>query len=305
MLINRIRLKGNFLEYDQARRNVWCTMLLSYCLIFVPGCVDHHNNKNDKAVTVSIAPLKYLIDEITEGDLEVHVLVPTGVSPETYAPTPGQMAKVARSAAIFSFGLIDFEKELSNRIEAYDMLKVNVSNGIELIGEPTQKAKTHGHHHGVDPHVWMSPKQLLTVTDNVFAAINDMFPDSTRYLEHYQMLRSRISEMDQSIAKRVSESEVRTILIYHPALSYYARDYGLFQVSLEDEGKEPTAAHLSKLMVEIRQHGVPHYIFCQTQTPIEVVENLSMDTGIPTTTIDPMCEDILAEIQRITNRIVE
>ena len=77
-------------------------------------------------------------------------------------------------------------------------------------------------------------------------------PDSTKYEANYRKLHAKLVDLDNRTARRIEESGIRMFVIYHPALTYFARDYGLQQIAIEDEGKEPSARHLARLIEQAR-----------------------------------------------------
>lgn len=257
---------------------------------------------------VSILPLRGLIHEIVGEDLPVEVLVPAGASPETFEPTPQQFIALNRARLIFNVGLLDFETALINKIEDRQKV-VDLHEGIALsvgsCSHTTCKDEDHhghSHTHGIDPHIWTSPKSLQCMAANAYDAIHRIYPDSTKYTTNYQKLNAKLVELDNRIAQRIAESGVQTFVIYHPALTYYARDYGLQQIAIEDEGKEPSARHLAQLIQQARKQNI-RYIFYQSQFPASSVEVIASDIGAQAVQIDPLCEDAIANIEEITRLI--
>ena len=161
------------------------------------GCVERKIVVEDRAI-VSIAPLKPIIEGIVGDDYTVKVLVPQGASPETFEPTPKQFIALNESALIFSVGLLDFEKALLERV--YEQSKiVNLSTGIVTIAGSCSHTHHGKHcHHGVDPHIWCSPKSLNIMAANAYSAINAKMPKKS-YAENYSALTEKITALDQQV----------------------------------------------------------------------------------------------------------
>ena len=127
------------------------------------ACSQQPQKQQVKSIYVSILPLKYIVQNIVHDDFQIKVLVPAGASPETFEPTPKQFVELNRARFIFNVGLIDFENALLDKINEPEKV-VDLHVGIDLI----EGACAHGKHndngihhdHGVDPHVWTSPKAL-------------------------------------------------------------------------------------------------------------------------------------------------
>ncbi|MDE6711652.1 MAG: zinc ABC transporter substrate-binding protein, partial [Alistipes sp.] len=160
----------------------------------------------------------------------------------------------------------------------------------------------HTHAHGVDPHLWTSPRALQRMAANAYEAIHAAYPDSAKYTRNYDRLQRRLQELDARTAEKIERSGVEYFIIYHPALTYYARDYGLEQAAIETDGKEPSARHLGETIRRAREKGVRKILY-QSQFPASVVETVARDIGAQAIRIDPMREDAIANIDEITDLI--
>lgn len=271
------------------------------CVLLIAGCTTKNDN-NKKTIFVTITPMQSLIQEITMGDFVVEVIVPKGASPETFEPTPKQVTAFNDAEFIFSTGLIDFEQSLVRRING-DAKVVNLSKDIELIAGSCSHGHHH-HHHGVDPHVWTSPRALRTMITNAHNAIITHYPDSVKYSEATEQLLERIDALDTYCAARIAEAGVKAMMIYHPAYTYYARDYGIEQIAIEHDGKEPSLRQTTSLIERAKQHNIKT-IFRQPQYSEEKVRAIANDAGSKIIVTDPLSEDILNEIERVTGIICQ
>lgn len=251
---------------------------------------------------VSILPLRNIVEEIVGDDFEIEVLVPPGASPETFEPTPRQFVGLNRAQLVFNVGLIDFETTLLGKVE--DQAKVvDLSRGIDLIaGSCSHGSHGHAHAHGVDPHVWTSPKALQKMAANAYEAIRKAYPDSVKYKAGYNRLQEKLQALDARTAEKIAQSGVKYFIVYHPALTYYARDYGLRQVAIEADGKEPSAKQLTAIIRQAREDGVRR-IFYQNQFPASTVEIIARDIDAEYVEIDPLGEDAIANIDAMTDLI--
>lgn len=284
------------------------TLFFTICSLLFVSCAERKIVVENRAV-VSIAPLKPLVEGILGDDFEITVLVPQGASPETFEPTPKQLREVETARFVFGTGLLEFEQALLNRVARKDQI-INLSQGIELIAGTCShvhhhEGRTHDcHHHGVDPHIWCSPKSLSRMAENAYNAIVVEMPDSTKYGERYTTLCIKLLDLNTEIAEICSKGKRNTFIIYHPALTYLARDYGLTQISVEHEGKEPSAKHLAHIIEQARTEGVKH-IFYQSEFPASSVEIICKDINANAMEINPLEENVIDNIRKIASLITE
>ncbi len=91
-------------------------------------------------------------------------------------------------------------------------------------------------------------------------------------------------------------------IIYHPALTYLARDYNLCQISLEKEGKEPSAEYLKQLIDTVKKLNI-NQIFYQQQFSRSSVEALSNELDIPAIPFDPLAPNLIQNTLNICTQI--
>lgn len=277
-------------------------ILYMVAAVLLDSCATRQQAGGD-ALYVSILPLKSIVGSIVGDDFRIEVLVPAGASPETFEPTPRQFVGLDQAQIVFNVGLIDFETTLLGKLENQQKI-VDLSRGIELIaGTCSHTSHGHKHAHGVDPHIWTSPKALQQMAANAYEAIHKAYPDSVKYTQNYERLRTELQALDVRTAEKIAASGVKYFLIYHPALTYYARDYGLEQVAIEADGKEPSAKRLAEVISKARKDGVRKILY-QSQFPASTVEIIARDITADAVQVDPLAEEIGRNIDTITDIIV-
>ena len=209
-------------------------------------------------VTVTISPYKYFVDQIAKGKVDVNVMVSNGNNPETYEPYAQQMMELSKSALYLKVGSIGFEQTWMKKLQdnAPDMKVTDTSVGIK-------PAKTPGGN--IDPHVWMSCSNARIIASNILKALCQLEPKNKAFFEkNYLSLLSIIDKRDSTIRESFKKDPnlVRKFVIYHPILTYFARDYQLEQLAIEEEGREPSAAQLKSLIERARKEKIK---FCLIQ----------------------------------------
>lgn len=209
-------------------------------------------------VTVTISPYKYFVDQIAKGKVDVNVMVSNGNNPETYEPYAQQMMELSKSALYLKVGSIGFEQTWMKKLQdnAPDMKVIDTSVGIK-------PAKTPGGN--IDPHVWMSCSNARIIASNILKALCELEPKNKAFFEkNYQSLLSIIDKRDSTIRESFKKDPdlVHKFVIYHPILTYFARDYQLEQLAIEEEGREPSASQLKSLIERARKEKIK---FCLIQ----------------------------------------
>ncbi|MDM8161663.1 zinc ABC transporter substrate-binding protein [Labilibaculum sp. K2S] len=277
--------------------NKFILVLLAGIII---SCKSGKVEKEANLISVSILPQKYFIERIAGNDFKVNVLIPPGASPATYEPTPMQMKDVAKSIAYFRIGYIPFETVwLDNLLEGTDNIKlIDLSKGIELI-KGQEKHGDHFHEGGIDPHVWSSLKSVKILSENLCQELIKMVPEKKDvYEKNYLQFLSEIEELDQLAEDSFSKKKGMSFMIFHPALTYLARDYKLNQISVEMDGKEPSPTHMKHLVEEAQRLQIKH-IFVQKQFNVENAKAIVAEINGDVVVIDPLAEDWLTEMKRI------
>ena len=214
-------------------------IILVFSVLSLTSCAGTSRN-NHRMITVTIEPLRYFTEQIAGNKFDVATMVPNGSSPETYEPTAKQMVKLSESDIYIKVGYIGFERTWMKKLEsnAPHTIIINSSEGITL-----QK-----NGNGVpDPHVWMSATNARIIARNIYKALAEIdSKDSLYFKSNLTKLLEKIEITDIKVREDISRNKTLTFLIYHPALTYFARDYGLTQIPIEEEGREPSAAQLQQ-----------------------------------------------------------
>ncbi len=265
------------------------TYLLSALLL--ASCTGRVGNNGKQVITVTIEPQRYFTEAIAGDKFNVKCMVPKGSSPETYDPTPQQLVELDKSTAYLRIGFIGFEQSWAKRLhENAKRLKVfDTSKGINLIFEAGQVHGDHQHLGSADPHIWNSASSALIIAENTYKALAELDPNNEAYYAaRRDSLLQEIKHTDRLIREELSGSDVsRAFMIYHPALSYYARDYSLHQIPIEESGKEPSPSYLKGLIDECRAENV-RVIFIQPEFDKRNAEIIANETHTHIVPINPL-----------------
>jgi len=254
-------------------------------------------------VVTSIYPLYFLASEIGGERAGVTNLVPTGVEPHDWTPKSRDLVRISR-ADLFLHSGAGFEgwtRELLDGIEAdSDVIVMAASEGIELIpldGESEAHEEDRGHaggHHehegNVDPHVWVSPKSMLRMAENVRDALIAAAPENAAVYEaNYEALAGRLRALDEAYERELAGLPRRDIVVSHRAFAYLCRDYGLNQIAVMGLApeEEPKAQDLKRIVELVRESGF-RYIFFEELVSDRLARTLASEAGAETLVLNPV-----------------
>lgn len=264
------------------------TALLAVALLMLGACADHVADK--KIVTVSIEPQRYMLEQIAGGHVQVRCLLSDGANPETYDPSMTHMINLQKSAAYMRMGNIGFESALIDKIHDSnpDLPIFNTSTGID----PVRGTHSHGHPEdmdAIDPHTWTSVRNAKIIAANMLEGLLKIDPSNARdYRRNYERFTHRLDSLDSVFTARLEPRRGEAFLVWHPSLSYFARDYGLEQVTVGGhEGKELSVGALREAVEHAREHGAEVF-FSQTDLDTRQVNAMNSEIGARLVEINPM-----------------
>lgn len=272
-------------------------------ILFLTLTACNQKPANERTVSVSILPQKYFVERIAGDFLKVNVLIPPGMSPATCDMSTEQLKQLYQSKICFTIGYLPFETtHLYPAIKTQPGIQlVNHSDNVKLeegsCGHEHADADHHGH--SVDPHIWLSPKYAANMCQTIFEVLAKQYPEQKEVFEaNYRSLLDDIHAIDQKASELLVGKTNKSFLIYHPALTYFVKDYGMEQISIEADGKEPNPTQLKQIIDTIRDKNI-NLILIQSQFDVNNAKAIAVETGSKTISIDPLNENWLAEMNKL------
>lgn len=261
----------------------------------------------EKTVSVSILPQCYFVERIAGDYVNVNVMIPPGANPAVSDLNTVQLRALHNSSIYFAVGCLPFEVSslypFLEKQEEYIQL-VKLSEGMNLEEGACNHDHchgSHGHDHAAnfDPHVWMSPKYADRMAQTICKVLSEKFPErKVEFERNLMQFRQEIENIDAEARRIVSAKQNKTFLIYHPALTYFAKDYGMEQIAIEDEGKEPSPTHLKSVIDTCRARGIK-IVFIQNQFDVANANSVARAIGGDVIAIDPLNADWKKEMESL------
>ena len=266
----------------------------------------HPTETDDRiGVVVTILPQAEFVENVGGENVDISVMVPPGASPHTYEPTPSQIADLSMAEMYAKVGSgVEFELAWMDKLIATnkDMLMVDCSQGVELQEITGEQEHEHG---TLDPHIWMSPLNARIMVRNICDGLVQLDPDSKAYYEkNRDAYLQKLTKLDRDIREGLSGITNRSFIVYHPAFGYFARDYHLTLLPIEEEGKEPTAASLAHLIAKAKEHKI-RVIFASPQFNPQSAEVIAAAIEGRVVFIDPLARDYIANLRCLVDELAQ
>lgn len=248
-------------------------------------------------VFVSIAPQKYFVHQIGKERVDVQVMVPPGASPATYEPRPRQMAALSKTPLYFAIG-VPFEKNWLKKIAAANpnMRVVHTDHGIQKIPmslhhHEAEHRPGKDHYGEPDPHIWLSPTLVMIQARTIRDALKEIDPaHHSVYDTNYKAFASTLAALDAELRNTFAGLQGLQFMVFHPSWGYFAQTYGLKQVAVEIEGKDPKPAQLRELIEHAKANEIK-IIFVQPQFSSKSAKLVAKEIGGQVVVADPLAQD--------------
>lgn len=274
-----------------------CVLFLVVLPMVLIGFVSHGPvSAGPTKVFVSVPPQKYFVQRIGGDRVKVSVLVPAGADPHTFEPKPAAMVDLSRAAAWFTVG-IPLEENLLQRLSSLNG-KLEIFRTEEGVPRTAAPGKHPGEedgelsgerdHGGVDPHIWLSPRLVKIQAENILHGLVEIDPAGERtYRSNARRFQAELDALDRELKTVFSGAKGKSFLVFHPSWGYLAADYGLNQVAIESEGKEPKGAELARV-VELAREKRIRVVFVEPQFSSRSARTVADSIGAKVVTADPL-----------------
>ena len=260
--------------------------------LLIPSCRSGEAEEGRIGVVVTILPVADFMEQIGSDHVAVTVMIPPGASPHTFEPSPGQMVEVSRAAVYFKVGSgVEFELEWMDKIleQNPDLPVIDCSEGITV--------------EGGDPHIWNAPVNAMKMVDNIGQGLAGIDPDNaTEYIGNARCYVDELKGLDDRVHQKLDGFPNRAFMIYHPSFGYLASEYGMEQIAIEHDGKEPTLKVIQDSIDMADKYNL-QYVFAAPQFSTMHAETIAESIGGQVVLIDPLPEHYIDNIDTVTDNL--
>ncbi|MDP2215820.1 MAG: zinc ABC transporter substrate-binding protein [Methanolobus sp.] len=162
---------------------------------------------------------------------------------------------------------------------------------------------THSHTHAAgakDPHIWTSPLEAKIMVNNIYAGLVQIDPDNKDlYMQNRDAYLAELDGADAMIRETLSGKEGSSFIVYHPSWGYFADEYGLVEVSVEIEGKEPSAKDMQRLIDTAKEKNIT-VIFVQPGFSATSAKSIASEINAEVVAIDPLAKDYIDNLAKVS-----
>jgi zinc transport system substrate-binding protein len=273
---------------------------------------SHEADRSLNAV-VSILPQRYFVRRIAGERVDVMTMVRPGASPATYEPSSGDLRSLSEADLYFTIG-VPFERAWLERFESINpsMQVVSTVEGLDRrpidgwspeSGSPGQE--DHHAEGNPDPHVWLSPRMVKTQAEIIADALSELDPQGAEvYTLRLRRFESEIEQLQSQIDSILRPMEGSVFMVFHPSWGYFADEFGLRQLPIEIEGREPTPSELAGILEHAEQAGIKA-ILVAPQFSRTTARTIAREIGAELVEADPLAESWRDNLLQVAERIAD
>jgi zinc transport system substrate-binding protein len=262
-------------------------------------------------VAVSILPLAEFVEQVGGDRVNVTLMIPPGANPHAYEPVPSQVAAFSQAQVFVIVGSgLSFERTWLEKLRQANprLVLCDTSQGIELREAAAHhdhggQEREHGHAGGADPHIWLSPVNAQSMVGTIARVLIQVDPDhAAAYQTRAERYRERLAAVHEEIKAASAAWTRRSFMVFHPAWGYFADTYGLHEIAVEQDGKEPTARQLAALIARARQEKIAT-VFVSPQFNRTSAEVIAREVDGHVVPVDDLARDYIANLERFTQAL--
>jgi len=306
------------------KSKILVSMMLLLCgLMVIAGCESTEKNADELTVAVSIGPQKEFVESIAGDLVRVVTMIPQGASPSNYQPSPKEMNELSQAKVYFSIGvnaeinILPSLSTMNDEIELVDLAKItDLVYEARFFGkedvheedvheedvheedvheEDENEGEHEDHDHsGRDPHIWMSPKRVIIIVEEIRDTLIQIDPDhKTEYTNNASEYIQELIRLDDDLNEMMQESLMTKFVVMHPSLGYFADDYNLEMVAIEEDGKEASASHLEEVIDYARENNIKVILY-QAEFDENQAKTIADEIGATVESYEPLAEESLS-----------
>jgi len=278
-------------------------LVLLLLAVLLCGCVSQKETSGQIKVATTIVPLGEFVHAVGGTRVSVTVLVPPGAEPHTFEPSPSQIREVA-DADIYAKNGAGLESWMDSILQVNPhMLIVDTSKDVSLIAGTGKTADGGGR--AMDNHIWLSPRNAVAQVRNICDGLTRVDPAGKDYYSNNRdNYIVKLKELDAYLNSTFAATKKKKFVVLHPAWTYFARDYGLTQIAIDVEEKEPGPRYLTEIVKAAYANNITT-VFVEPQYNPKMAEVIAKEIGGKVVSIDDLAPNYIENLKSVGKKIAE
>ncbi len=264
-------------------------------ILFLAGLffLIQNEGKSDVVEKPIVGVTTFALYDITKhiaGDTIIVVnILPFGVDPHSFEPTPRLMTSIEKSALIFysGAGLEPWIHGFTFKHKA-----VNISKYVKLrkLSNAEMQQDREAHHSSIDPHYWLDFDNMKRATEVITKELIVLQPQNKAlYMKNKDKYIQMLSKLDAKYKKTLSICLKKSVVVSHNALGYVAKKYGFHVESLTglSPEAEPSAKAIKRIFRDIHNKGI-QTIFYENFVNDKMIKTIARDANITVDVFQPL-----------------
>lgn len=275
--------------------------LMFVCVIFLYSCNSNVKDSTTKSeskinVAVSIVPEETFVKEVGGDKVNITTMIPSGQSPENYAPTTDIMEQLSNSSIYFSIGVPTENANILPKIGDFNKEIKIVSMADEVSKVYSERKFESGER---DPHIWLSPKRAKVMVETIAKELSAVDSNNADYYKtNSENYIKKLNKLDEDIKSSLSLLKAKDFICYHPAFGYFTDDYGLKMTALENEGKEATIEDFKNTIDFAKEKGIKA-IFYQAEIDSKQAKSFATEINGKAEMVQPLAPDYIDNLGKM------
>lgn len=299
------------------------TILFIMAILFTGVFLGCDGQENDKLkVAVTIVPQAAFVDAVGGDLVEVITIIPVGFSPASYEPSAKEIVNLNKASVYFTLGVPAESGNIIPEVDDIPLVRLEdkvreVYDDLYFDYEHTHDEEDTDHEENTDheeethsefsrdPHIWLSVKRVKVMVQVIADELSIIDPaNAETYQENASVYLGKLDKLDNDIQTLFDGKTIRTFIVYHPSYGYFSDDYDLEMLALEEDGKDPSIAHLQELIDFARANGI-NRIYHQAEIDSERVTTFKNDIDGISVKLYPLDYDYIETMLDLATKIAE
>lgn len=244
-------------------------------------------------VAVSTFSLYDITKHIVGDTLNIIHIIPFGVDPHSYEPTPKSMIDISKSELVLYSGVglepwtegFDFKNRVIDMSEHISLRELNKHEHEHHSYHDNQCA-----HNKIDPHYWLDFSNMAKAANLITKELIKISPSNELlYLQNRDAYLKMLEKLDFDYKNKLATCKLDTLIVNHNAIGYLSNKYGFHVESLSgfSPEAEPSAKDMARLIAHVKEHSVST-VFFETFVSDRAIKNIASEAKVAVDVLQPL-----------------